>query len=196
MPKSDDRYKQLEQIILANPLLNTALYRMESLGISNYYIGAGCVTQTVWNHLTEQPLMTGIKDLDIVYFDDFNTSEEAESKMVNRIKSLLEDLSIQIDVKNQARVHEWYTSKFGYPIKPYTSVENAIDSWPTTASAIGVRLNADHTLDVYAPYGLDDLFEMRVRANKVQITEEIFLSKAEKWKLKWPELEIIPWLQS
>jgi hypothetical protein len=46
---------------------------------------------------------------------------------------------------------------------------------------------------IYAPFGLNDLFGMIVRANKAQITEEIYLQKVNKWKSKWPALTIIPW---
>ncbi len=166
---------------------------MKTLGLSQYYIGAGCAAQTVWNFLTHRPLMNGIKDIDIVYYDDTDTSEEAESVVIEKIQTLLGDLEIEIDVKNQARVHEWYSSKFGYEILPYLSVESAIDSWPTTATSLGLRINTQNQLEVYAPFGLEDLFAMRVRPNKIQITESIYLAKVHKWSKKWPELEVIPW---
>jgi hypothetical protein len=34
---------------------------------------------------------------------------------------------------------------------------------------------------------------MIVRANKVQITREIYEKKAAKWTKLWPELVVIPW---
>jgi hypothetical protein len=46
-------------------------------------------------------------------------------------------IAFGIDVKNEARVHLWYKSHFGYDIPPYHSVEEAMDSWPTTATAVG-----------------------------------------------------------
>ncbi len=84
-------------------------------------------------------------------------------------------------------------SRFGYDIEPYESLEHAIDSWPTTATAIGVRLGDDGEYVVYAPYGLKDLLEGKIRANRKQITQEIYEKKAGVWKQKWPELEVIPW---
>lgn len=51
----------------------------------------------------------------------------------------------------------------------------------------------DLDLVYYAPFGLNDLFGMMVRANKVQITEEIYNKKVERWKVLWPGLTIIPW---
>ena len=96
-------------------------------------------------------------------------------------------------MKNQARVHLWYENKFGFPIKPYNSLESAIDSWPTTANALGIRLEQNESYKIYAPYDLDDLFTMVVRPNKLMITREIFENKAKKWKSKWPNLKIVPW---
>jgi hypothetical protein len=99
---------------------------------------------------------------------------------------------IKLDIKNQARVHLWYKDHFGYDIKPFNSIEDAVNTWPTTATSIGVRLENGNFI-IYAPFGLNDLFGMIVRANKAQITEEIYLQKVNKWKTKWPALTIIPW---
>ena len=46
---------------------------------------------------------------------------------------------------------------------------------------------------VYAPFGLNDLFAMIVRPNKVQITEAIYQAKVARWTACWPRLEVIPW---
>ena len=77
-------------------------------------------------------------------------------------------------------------------IEPYPSIEAAISSWPTTATCIGVRMQRDDLI-VYAPYGLNDLFDMIARPNKVQITEAIYIKKVDRWKTCWPKLQIIPW---
>ena len=112
--------------------------------------------------------------------------------MAQRVNTLFSDIKIPIDVKNEARVHLWYENHFGYKIEPYNSLEESINSWPTTATSIGLRIEEDR-LKVYAPFGLNDLFGGIVRANKVQITEEIYNNKVNKWHNKWPNLTIIPW---
>ena len=83
---------------------------------------------------------------------------------------------MKLDVKNQARVHVWYEQHFGYSIRPYQSLEEAINTWPTTATAVGIR-RWNEEWKIYAPYGLNDLFGKIVRANKAQITQEIFEKK-------------------
>lgn len=99
---------------------------------------------------------------------------------------------MQIDIKNEARVHLWYKRYFGYTINPYSSIESAINTWPTTASSIGVRIK-EGELIVYAPFGMNDMFGQIVRANKSQITEEIYIKKCEKWKSKWESLTVLKW---
>lgn len=99
-----------------------------------------------------------------------------------------------MDTKNQARVHIWYRSKFGYDIQPYQSTEDAIATWPTTATAIGVH-SGSRDVGVYAPFGTDDLFSLVVRANRIQITPEIYAAEVARWTDRWPSLVVLPWEQ-
>ncbi|MEJ3719913.1 nucleotidyltransferase family protein [Paenibacillus polymyxa] len=161
--------------------------------LNNYYIGAGYLVQTVWNYLSGNSLDHGIGDIDIVYYDTKDLSREKEEYIEHKIMSLLGNLPFKVDVKNEARVHLWYEKKFGYSIEPYQSLEDAINSWPTTATSLGVRIANNGEFKVYAPYGLNDLFSMIVRANKVQITREIYEKKVANWTELWPELVVIPW---
>ncbi|WP_059173120.1 nucleotidyltransferase family protein [Bacillus sp. FJAT-27445] len=158
-----------------------------------YYVGAGCITNTIWNDISDYPLEYGISDIDIVYYDKKDMEADSEKKLKDKLESKLWDVQFDFDVKNQARVHLWYESKFGFPIKPYPSLEAAIDSWPTTATALGIRIDRDGLYKIYAPYELDDLFSMIVRPNKLLVTKEIFEKKANKWKDRWPRLQIVPW---
>ena len=45
---------------------------------------------------------------------------------------------------------------FGRAIEPYRSCEDAIATWPTTASSVGVRLEPGGHFTLCAPFGLDD----------------------------------------
>ncbi|SFS70978.1 nucleotidyltransferase family protein [Paenibacillus sp. BC26] len=182
----------LIRIVQMNPVLQQVLGKSQSLQLEHYYVGAGCVTQTVWNYLCGRPLNEGIKDLDFVYYDE-DLSYDKEGEIIDRVKALFGELPYELDVKNQARVHLWYEQAFGYSIQPYGSLEAAVNHWPSTATALGLRRDADGTWKVYAPFGLNDLFGLIVRANKAQITEPFYEQKAAKWKAKWPELKIIPW---
>jgi uncharacterized protein len=187
------QFKKLIIIILKSPVLKTILERATGLSLPNWYLGAGCVAQTVWNYLSGRDLLLDICDADLVYFDENDLSFESENIKISSAHKLFSDMPIFVDVKNQARVHLWYEEHFGYSITPYQSVEEAINSWPTTATAAAVRTDENGYFSVCAPFGLEDLFGMIVRPNKKQITEEIYLKKVKRWKACWPGLRIIPW---
>jgi hypothetical protein len=46
---------------------------------------------------------------------------------------------------------------------------------------------------VYAPFGLDDLFDLIVRPNKRLVTHEVYENKVTRWAAYWPKLTIVPW---
>ncbi|MDG6939870.1 MAG: nucleotidyltransferase family protein [Nitrososphaerota archaeon] len=179
-------------MLMKNQTITTILDRAPSLNMPDWYLAAGCIAQTAWNVMHGFPATAHIKDYDLVYFDP-DLSYDAENSYIEEGKKLFKDVDSRIEIKNEARVHLWYQDHFGYPITPYQSIEHAIDSWPTTATAIGVRRRADGRLQVYAPFGLDDLLSMTVRPNTKQINKEIYMDKTEKWSRLWPKLKIIPW---
>lgn len=181
----------LEKILLSNSTLKSILVRLSQTNLKNYYVAAGCINQTVFNYYHHYPLMNGIEDFDIVYFDD-DTSYEKEDTIIKKINNLVSDLNITCDIKNEARVHLWYSEKYGRQIEPYTSLEDAISCWGTSITCLGVRLENNKLL-VYAPYGLNDLFSMTIRPIKKQLTEKQYKIKTDKWKKKWSKLNILPW---
>jgi len=184
--------RALESILKQSPLIQMALGCADELNMPNWYLGAGCVAQTVWNYLCGRELTLHINDLDLVYFDQNNLSKESESLYIDEARKLLKNIRIKIDIKNQASVYLWYEDYFGYSISPYQSIEEAINTWPTTATCVAVKYVGDNFI-VYTPYGLNDLFGMTVRPNKTQITQEIYMNKVARWKDCWPKLKIIPW---
>ena len=93
-------------------------------------------------------------------------------------------------MKNEARVHLWYEAKFGRFVAPYASVTDAIGTFPTTATAVGIRPSAEG-LQLYAPYGISDLLGLVVRPNRKQITRDIYEAKVGRWIAAWPQLTIV-----
>ena len=175
-----------------SPIISEALKRAESLDLPSWYLGGGCIAQTVWNHISGIPPHSYIEDLDLAYFDPDDVSYEAESQLISKCREVFDGVPITVDLKNQARVHIWHEEHFGYAIRPYQSVEDAINSWPTTATCVGVRY-LHGGFEVYAPYGLNDLFGMTIKPNKVSITEDVYVAKVKRWKDCWPQLDVVPW---
>jgi uncharacterized protein len=180
-------------IIKQNKYLFDVLKIAGSDQTEKFYVGAGAVTQTVWNSIFGNEPTYGIDDIDIVYFNNDDVSELAEDAVITTLSQKLKHIPFRLDIKNQARVHLWYKDKFGIGILPISSIEDAIDRWPTTSNSIGLRMDRNNNMEIYAPFGLDDLFSGIVRPNKREITEEIYNRKVQKWIKKWPDLKVIPW---
>ncbi|MEF0938925.1 nucleotidyltransferase family protein [Rhizobium sp. BR 362] len=189
----DNQFQQLQAVINESQLLSPLLQRWREIALPDAWLVAGAIAQTVWNHAFGFALANGINDIDIVYFDASDLSEDAEAKHAARIRTTFSDLPIWIDVKNEARVHLWYEAKFGYPIEPYISTADAIATFPTTATAVGVHPH-DGGLELCAPFGLSDLLGGVVRANTRQITREVYERKVERWITVWPNLTVVSWV--
>jgi uncharacterized protein len=181
----------LEAVLAKSKTVSKVLELAPQLQLPNWYLGAGAICQTVWNELHGFPLEQGIKDFDLVYFDT-DTSFEAQDRYIQQGKELFAELPVEVELTNEARVHLWYKEEVGKDIEPYASTEDAINTWPTTASSVGVRYENGKFL-VYAPCGLNDMMRLVVRANKGLITREVYEKKVGRWTQAWPKLTAIPW---
>lgn len=162
------------------------------MALPNGWVAAGAIAQSVWNDAFGLPPLHGLSDVDLVYFDPTDLSERSEADHAQRLRGAFRTLPVRLDVKNEARVHLWYADKFGYAIAPYASVEAAIATFPTTATAVALRPRGDG-IEICAPFGLDDLFGLVVRANKAQITRAIYEAKLARWRQFWPSLRFVAW---
>ena len=183
---------QLHVALRQNQWLADILERFDEIALPDAWLVAGCIAQTIWNLACGQPAELGIKDVDLIYFDDQDLSLDTEAGHERRLRDLFRRLPIKLDVKNEARVHLWYQQRFGYAIAPYRSSADAIATFPTTATAVGVR-RKNGEFECCAPLGLADLFGLVVRPNKRQITRSIYEAKIERWRSIWPRLTILPW---
>lgn len=183
--------EELLKILLQSEDIKLILDNAEKLNLPNWYLAAGAVYQTIWNYIANTN--TEIKDFDVIYFDGSDLSEEKEKSLESQLQTEINNSKIEIDLKNEASVQLWYKKQTGIEMnEPYKNIEDAISNFPTTCSCIGItKRNGEYKL--FAPYGLSDIFGMIVRANKKQITKEIYDTKCEKWKKKWPQLTIIDW---
>src|SRR5918992_962770 len=107
----------LRQALSANPTLVAVLDRAEALPAPGWYLAAGCIVQTIWNVMTGRPPEEGIKDYDLIYYDDTDLSWEAGGGETRRGPPLSAGIpaSPEVEIRNQARVPLWYEAKFGVP---------------------------------------------------------------------------------
>jgi hypothetical protein len=177
-------------VLAETPGLIQVLHAARALDLPDWWLVSGAVYQPVLNHLTGRAADFGIKDYDLVYFDDADLSYEAEDAVIRRAAGAFDPhLAPLVEVRNQARVHLWFEDKFGEPYAPLSSSAEALERFVSPLFAVAVRLGADGALRICAPFGLDDLFALRLRPNPRRVTRG-FARAAAKVTARWPEVRV------
>ncbi len=185
------REAELEAILRAAPSLMTVMEKARALDLPDWILFSGAIYQRVLNHLTGRDADYGIKDYDIGYFDP-DTSWDAEDVVIKRVAAAFDPpLREMVEVRNQARVHLWFEGKFGEPYAPLANSAEALSRFTSATFAVGARLEADGRMTIVAPFGLEDIFALRLRPNPIRKTGG-FQRTAEAAKARWPELTIEP----
>lgn len=192
-PGLEGHRTRLETIIRADPDLMRLLALARTEALPQWRVVAGCVYQTVWNVLTGRPRGTGIRDYDLIYFDAADTSWAAEDAVIRRFAPWVAGLPAPVEVRNQARVHLWYEARFGSPYPPLASADAALERYMAVMHAVGLRLEADGTFDIVAPFGLEDIFALVMRPNRALANAASYAAKAARVRETWPEVMVLPW---
>jgi hypothetical protein len=161
------------------------LDRWSMLALPDGWLVAGCLFQTVWNLQGGRSPEADIRDYDLFYFDRGDTSQQAESRVQERIDDVLGDLGVTIEASNQARVHVWYESYFGQPYGELRSACEGIDRFLVLATCVGVRPG-----EVYAPGGLALLYDGVLSMNPLLPHRMLFDRKVRSYLERWPWLQV------
>src|SRR6201981_2622211 len=182
--------ERLTAILRATPPLMQVLSVARHLCLPDWLVFSGAVYQPVLNHLTGRPLDYGIKNYDLAYFDASDLSYEAEDAVIRRVRAAFDEpLRSIVEVRNQARVHLWFEAKFGEVYGPLSSTAEALERFASATFAVGVRLESDDRLHIEAPFGLADLFALRLRPHPRRNTVG-FARASENVVCRWPELVV------
>lgn len=152
----------------------------------NLYLGGGIVRNAVWDFLHGYSQPTPVDDVDVVYFNKLSNSKEHDIEIENSLK--LRAPNLRWSVKNQARMHHFNNEP------EYQSIEDAIEKWPETATAIAIKLEETGEITTIKPHGLSDLFRLIVRPTphfqdrKQRIMDRL---KAREWIKTWPKLKSV-----
>ena len=148
----------IRQDLLQAIQLNTDLMRIltiiRDLGLKDSWLAAGSVRNFIWNLLSDKSPFDRETDVDVIFFDPDVSYEETVS-LENKLR---EDFpQYQWELKNQVYMHQHSPHT-----APYTSSRDAMSKYPERCTAIGLRLHADATLELFAPYGLEDILNFQV----------------------------------
>jgi hypothetical protein len=182
------KYKEaLQGLLTDDPLRMKALYAVRALKLADGWVGAGFVRDAVWDHLHGYGRKPVSGDVDVVWFDSGHSSPVHDSELEVELRQ--QSSGFNWSVKNQARMHERNGNT------PYFSTENALRYWPETATAVAVRVGQAGLVEVIAPYGLDDLFELRLRPTPHFESEKLNVFRervcAKLWLERYPLLRLI-----
>jgi hypothetical protein len=183
----------LRDIIRTTPLLIDVLQRLPKLNLPDSWLVSGAIYNTVWNHLTGRPPLTGINDIDLFYFDASDLSYEGEDRAIKRADQVFAGLPLPVQLRNQARVHLWYPERFGEPYPALASSREAIDRFASLTHAVAARLDRAGGIELYSPFGLDDLFSFRIVPNRRMNNRATHDKKAERARTVWPEIVVEAW---
>jgi len=159
---------------------------VRGLGLPDCWVGAGFVRNFVWDHLHRRSASPLPQDIDVVWYEPNDPAPERDAAL--ELALLRRDDTLAWSVKNQARMHRRNADK------PYCSALDAMRHWPETATAVGVRLDDRGGVELAAPFGLDDLFDLIVRPTPRFTAEKhpVYLERicAKNWQAVWPGLKI------
>ncbi len=175
-------HDQLIRILSTDILRMRALQAVRSVELPDGWIGAGFVRDAVWDHFHGFDPRPPIGDVDVVWFDSAQGSDD--QNIENRLAAL--EPGFTWSVKNQAMMHLHNGDA------PYASVSDAMRHWPETATAVALRMTQCGELEIIAPLGLDDLFalELRPTENFISQKRDIYLDRiqAKNWLSRYPKL--------
>ena len=182
--------QRLTEIVRAAPSLMRVLTTVRSLDLPDWLVMSGAVYQRVLNHLTGRAPDYGIRDYDLGYFDASDISYDAEDVVIRRVAAAFDEpLKSTVEVRNQARVHVWFEAHFGEAYTPLASTAEALERFVSPMFAVAVRLNADDRLHIEAPFGLADLFALRLRPNPWRPSGGFDRTAANVLR-RWPEITV------
>lgn len=193
MSASETMHQQrLVEIASESPWLMNALATVRRLALPEWCIGAGAIRNLVWDSLHGKSSASQLSDVDVAYFDATDISPQRDEELQSKLQAL--DPSVPWEVTNQAGVHQWFEEHFGHAVEPLRSLEEAVASWPEFATAVGISLAHDNSLQVIAPHGLEDLFAIVVRRNPTRVSIETYRQRVaqKRYLERWPKVRVVP----
>ena len=178
--------QDLLEVFRKNPDMMAILTIIRGLGLQDSWLAAGSVRNFIWNLLSDKSPFDRETDVDVIFFDPAISYEDTlgiERKLKENFPQY------QWELKNQVymHLHSSHTA-------PYTSSRDAMSKYLERCTAVGLRLNEDSTLELFAPYGLEDIMNFQVsptphfldNEDRMKLYQERLSKK--NWQEKWKNL--------
>ncbi|WP_258279660.1 nucleotidyltransferase family protein [Paenibacillus sp. SC116] len=177
--------EQLINIMRAKSHLLRDLALVKQLELPHWCIAAGYVRNAVWDYMHGYTVPTSLNDVDVLYYDPEHLCEDTEKRYEAVLRAQVSDYNWS--VKNQARMH------LRNEESPYASIADAMKRWPETATATGIYLDNENQIQIVAPHGLDDLFDLVIHKSPYFHDKDYFHIRInqKKWLEMYPKLRVI-----
>ncbi|MCS0655581.1 nucleotidyltransferase family protein [Cytobacillus firmus] len=179
--------EDIVKVVKQDKWMMAILTAAKSLNLPDWWVCAGFVRAKVWDTLHGYSNRTHSPDVDVVYFNKSDLSEETEKELESKLKSLLP--KVPWSVKNEARMH------LINDLSPYISSVDAISKFPETATALGLKLDDKNNIILTAPWGIADLLALKIKPTPMFAEDSklfgVYLERIEKknWELLWPGIK-------
>ena len=164
----------------------SVLAEAKRLNLPDWMVGAGFLRNKVWDYLHDiKRVIADTHDIDLVYFDKENVSEEKDKELSEIMKGVL---GLDWEIVNQAYTHKWHNRD-----TPYRDTTEGLSEWVETPTCVGVTL-ANGEPKIIAPHGIDDLVNLLIKPTPTRNGDlGIFYKRIEskKWLEKWPKLRVV-----
>ena len=180
-----EQHKKLTAVLENSPFHMAALRAIREINLPDCWVGAGFVRNYIWDHLHGKPDITPLNDIDVIYFDPGDISKEIEKKHDAHLAQLMPNQPWS--VKNQSRM--WQT----YGDTAYANTEDGLRHWTEKATAVAVRLNHDDAIEILAPFGLQENFDLVITPTPHAETRPDMYNKriqGKNWLNTWPKVQI------
>ncbi|HEL2264106.1 TPA: nucleotidyltransferase family protein, partial [Streptococcus suis] len=172
--------EELGKYLSQDPDINRILEIVKDLDLADSWICAGTIRNFIWNHYR----FDKNTDVDFIFYDEkisHQETKEIEANLHQRYSDY------QWEVKNQVFIHIHSPDT-----PPYQSSKDAIEKFPERCTAIGVRQTEKGDIELFAPYGLTDIYNYLVRptphfignSKRMDLYEKRI--KKKNWKEQWP----------
>lgn len=181
--------KDILDRIERDPDMMAILSIIRDLGLKDSWLAAGSVRNFIWNTLSGKSGFDAETGVDVIFYDPEVSYEET---LVLEEKLRETHPQYRWELKNQVYMHIHNPET-----EPYVSSCDAMSKYPERCTAIGLRLLENGELELFAPYGLEDILDFRIQPTphfaenpkRMKVYGERLAKK--KWVEKWQLITVI-----
>ena len=181
--------EQLKNWLLSDEQFKEVFTIINKLHLPNAYICGGVIRDYVWNKKHDLPSSLLFGNIDVFYYD----SNESNEQYLIRQTMINQNYSKYLWNLTNTALKDRRETK----LKLHKNIESTLKQFPETCSSVAVNYDQAHNLTIIAPYGLEDLFELKIKPTptfrKGQINYQTYKQrvKRKEWSKKWNKLIIL-----